>query len=285
MRHRGGTILTPALVPVLSTLFAAGTCVGAVADMTALIVACLAGQLVLVLIVVAFWASANLSIKNDYADNEVTTRGTYNTPVDYLDRHVEWGERFAGHGTETGWALQSNKTVSAGSGFIYRFWANTVAAANVTGWTNGVVNYVNASENITVDAAGNVTFGVSFAAITSSVVPTGAIPIASCTLDSSGSITGDISHSRKTYAYNYQWTVLTLNITQSSVAASSTVTATIPLGDTLYGGYTVDLTSEAGFTAKTLDYRTTQFKIEITNTTGYIGDYTVVATVRGLAGV
>lgn len=248
--------------------------------------AAILAAVILALVVIALWASANLGIKNDYTDSDVTTRATFNTPVDYLDRAVEWFERFAGHGVETGWELQTDKTVSAGSGFVNHFWHQTAAAASVTGWTNGVANYVNAHPNISVDAAGNVTFAVSFIATTSSTVPSGAVPIASCTLDSSGDVVADsISHSRKTYAYNYQWTVLTLSISRSAIAAGATVTEVISLGDTLYGGYTVSVTAAAGFTITTHSYEPTQFGIDITNDTAYQGDYAATATVRGIAGV
>lgn len=232
-------------------------------------------------------ATPNLSIKNDYADSDVTTRATFNTPVDYLDRHVEWGERFAGKGTETGWQLQSDKTVSAGAGFIHRFWFQTASAASATGWTNGVVNYVNAHENISVDgASGNVTYGVSFIATTSSVVPSGAIPIASVTLDSSGTVVGgSISHTRQSKAYHYQWIELTLTITRNAIAASATVTETIPFGDTYYSAPTIAVAAQAGFSVKWHSVEPTQFQLEITNDTAYQANYSSTAAVKGITGV
>ncbi|MGD8238888.1 MAG: hypothetical protein PVH68_10065 [Armatimonadota bacterium] len=229
----------------------------------------------------------NLDLKNDYADSDVTTRATYNSPVDYLDRAAEWFERFAGHGVESGWELQSDKTVSAGSGFVNHFWHQTAAQQTVTGWTNGVANYVNAHPSLSVDpASGNVTFGVGFIATTSSGVPAGAVPLASCTLDSSGNIvSGSISHARKRHAYNYQWLVLTLSINRTGIAAGETVTETIPLGATLYGGYTVELPAVPGFSVRTHSYEPTQFQIDVTNETAYSADYAGTATVRGIAGL
>lgn len=236
--------------------------------------------------IMAFMATPNLNITNDYTDSDVTTRSTFNTPADYIDRMAEWFERFAGHGVETGWDLQSNKTVSSGSGFVNHFWHQTVSAASVTGWTNGVANYVNAHPNLTVDpSSGNVTFGVNFIATTSSAIPTGAVPIASVTLDSSGTVVGgSISHSRKRYAYNLQWEVKTLTITRNGIAGGATVIETIPLGDTLYI-YTVQPAAAAGFTVKWHSLEPTQFQIEITNDGAYEGNYSSTAVVRGIAGV
>lgn len=231
--------------------------------------------------------TSNLNLKNDYADSDVTTRATYNSPVDYLDRAVEWFERFAGHGVESGWDLQSDKTVSLGSGCLNHFWHETTAAQAVTGWTNGVVNYVNAHPNVSADpASGNVSFGVNFVATTSATVPVGAVPIASCTLDSSGVlVAGSISHARKRYAYNYQWVVLTLSISRTGIGAGQTVTETIPLGATLYGGYTVELAASPGFSVKTHSYEPTQFQIDVTNEGASEADYAATATIRGIAGV
>jgi hypothetical protein len=232
-------------------------------------------------------ATPNLNIRNDYTDSDVTTRATYNSPVDYLDRIVEWFERFAGHGVETGWELQSDKTVNAGSGFVNHFWHQTASAQAATGWNSGVANYVNAHPNVSVDpASGNVTFSVAFIATTSSTVPAGAVPIASCTLDSSGTIVGgSISHARKRHAYNYQWAVLALSISRTGMGAGQTVTETIPLGATLYGGYTVELPAVAGFSVKSHSYEPTQFQVDITNDGAYSADYATTATVRGIAGL
>lgn len=87
-------------------------------------------------------------------------------------------------GVYSGWLLQNDKTVSAGSGLVNGCWGETALDQAITGLTNNTVNYVFAVATSQSAPAGE----VEFAAQTAPQGPTGALFLGTIELDDQGAV-------------------------------------------------------------------------------------------------